>query len=286
MKTPNHLALLYDAYCPFCRWYTQLFVQWGLLAPGNRRTLQSVLEKQPNLVPDPDRARHEIPLVDLQTGFVRFGIDALIALVAYRWKWVKTVANWAPIHFLLHQLYLFVSYNRRVIAGEKVPDVACDCAPKQHLGYQSAFIVLASLLSVSMSWIFGVIAGPWLQLIFPEFHPLHILLLVGTGWVLQGVWALLLVRERLMEYLASLAVITVSGLVLLLLVAIPGLLLQIFLPYGALLIIGLAVGGSFTYMWRQHQRRLALLNLSNKWHLAWTLNLWLGLLLWTQFLFQ
>jgi predicted DCC family thiol-disulfide oxidoreductase YuxK len=69
-------AILYDHNCPMCALYTKGFVKWQLLDKENRISFaqldnQIFIERV-----DWYRARHEIPLVDLQGGQTLYGLES------------------------------------------------------------------------------------------------------------------------------------------------------------------------------------------------------------------
>lgn len=140
MATLTHKTLLYDGACPMCQAYSQGFVKLGTLTPQGRVSLmdadQATLAKV-----DIDRARHEIPLVDTQTGEVLYGVDALASIIGNMVPALATLSTktWAKAPF--RPLYSFISYNRRVIAGTGNSPCGRDYAPDFNLGWRIALIV-------------------------------------------------------------------------------------------------------------------------------------------------
>lgn len=140
MATLTHKTLLYDGACPMCQAYSQGFVKLGTLTPQGRVSLmgadQATLAKV-----DINRARHEIPLVDTQTGEVLYGVDALAFVIGNMVPALATLSTkaWAKVPF--RPLYNFISYNRRVIAGTGNSPCGNDFAPDFHLGWRMALIV-------------------------------------------------------------------------------------------------------------------------------------------------
>ena len=64
---------------------------------------------------DSRRARHEIPLIDLNGGETLYGVDTWIYAIGQHNKQIKSLLslNWFKI--ILQKLYAFISYNRRII---------------------------------------------------------------------------------------------------------------------------------------------------------------------------
>ncbi len=71
--TENNKALVYDDNCPLCKAYTAAFVKGGLLKAKNRIAFSHVNIQQFHL--EWKKARNEIPLIDLKTGEVKYGVD-------------------------------------------------------------------------------------------------------------------------------------------------------------------------------------------------------------------
>jgi len=128
MKTNDQQALLYDDNCPLCVAYTKAFVKTGLLQEENRIAFSAVDIGQFRL--DSNRARHEIPFINLKTGEVKYGVDALAEILNRKLPFVKPIVNIRWVHWLLKKLYSFISYNRKIIVASPSVAKACfDCSP-------------------------------------------------------------------------------------------------------------------------------------------------------------
>ena len=121
-------VILYDDSCPMCKVYTQGFVRMGILAPDHRVGMARANAETMSRL-DLNRARHEIPLLDTQTGEVTYGMDALFLLIGHRFPIFTPFFRSAIFRSLVYALYQLVSYNRRVIAGCAPPREGFDCAP-------------------------------------------------------------------------------------------------------------------------------------------------------------
>ena len=138
-------TLIYDDACPMCKAYTAAFHRAGWC---ERAAFSGVGKGTVPAGLDLDRARHEIPLIDRESGDVFYGLDAMTRVIA------KGMPAWRPVlrsrllRLLLTPLYKIITYNRRVIAGTHAPTVGFDCAPDRHAGWRWTYIVLMSLLTV------------------------------------------------------------------------------------------------------------------------------------------
>lgn len=142
MQTLENKVIVYDDACPMCQAYTAGFVKAGWLK--ERRGFANV---SPELLAkiDFDRARHEIPLLDTQTGEVTYGLSALFLIFGERMPVFKPLFRSRWFRPLLYPLYQIITYNRRIIAGSGAPKTGCDCAPDVNLFYRWLYITIAVL---------------------------------------------------------------------------------------------------------------------------------------------
>jgi predicted DCC family thiol-disulfide oxidoreductase YuxK len=137
-------VILYDDSCPLCKLYTRGFVKIGALPEDGRQGLADAAERLPECVAQLDlhRARHFIPLVDRDTGEVRYGLDALGILLAERFPRLGWLLR-SKLPRLAYPLYWLVTYNRRIIAGCPPPVHGFDCAPDFALAPRLTYVLLA-----------------------------------------------------------------------------------------------------------------------------------------------
>lgn len=144
-------AIIYDSSCPMCRWYTDEFVKAKLLDQHNRIAFAELENKGLVDKIDLDRSRDEIPLVDLDGGETRYGIDSLVYLLAPRFPFIPRFLAIRPINWFFRHLYKFVSYNRRVMAPGRKVEQQYDCTPHFDWKYRWYYV----LFSLSVGW-FGL----------------------------------------------------------------------------------------------------------------------------------
>ncbi|WP_020538251.1 DCC1-like thiol-disulfide oxidoreductase family protein [Lewinella cohaerens] len=154
-------TILYDDNCPLCCWYTDAFVQTGLLTPEGRQSFTNTsLEDLENRL-DLARSKDEIPLLDDHGGPTLYGIDSLLFLLGQRWAWMPKIARFAPINWFLRRLYKLISYNRRVIVAKETPAGAFDCSPQFNYFYRYVYILLTLLVGASGLLAYGLTNGTW-----------------------------------------------------------------------------------------------------------------------------
>lgn len=266
MPTADNKAILYDDHCPMCALYTRGFVKWGVLNEQNRVAFTEagrVLDPEARATQlDALRARHEIPLIDLAGGPTLYGIDAMVYLLRQRIPLIGRIMRLKPVYAFFRFLYALVSYNRRIMVPSRPQTATFDCTPRFHRGYRLAFIGYAIVLASLLTLLFGrSVGGYW---------PLagvggKMLLICGTGWLVQMLLALLFMKEKAIDYLGHLAVLMIIGT----LVLLPGVGLGGLTDYQFPMIPLLSVAFSSTLMTWQHVRRIRLMGLSQGWTWSW-----------------
>ena len=108
-------VLIYDADCPLCRAYTKGLVLAGTLPAEARKPSTCLTDDAQIRQLDPVRRRHEIPLLDLETGETRYGVDAILTILGESWPRFARFCRKTVLFDLARRFYAFVSYNRRII---------------------------------------------------------------------------------------------------------------------------------------------------------------------------
>jgi predicted DCC family thiol-disulfide oxidoreductase YuxK len=256
-------AIIYDHNCPMCSLYTKGFVKWGLLENNNRLPFASVSQQEFINRVDWRRAKHEIPLVDLQGGQTLYGLHALTYVLGRKMPWLSIVLRYKPLYKLASHLYNLVSYNRRIIVPAKNDSpTGFDCTPDFHRTYRLAFILLAIFSSVLITYAFG---QTFAALLGTNSGGWQMLLMAGTGWAVQLLLAWVFLREKCTDYISHLAVIMLIGV----LVLLPGILFGRLTSQPSLWIPLLSVLLSSSLMCRQHVIRARSLGLPPRWTFLW-----------------
>ena len=133
--------LVYDDNCPLCTWYSGLFVKYGFLNADGRKPF-STIDDDLLIKIDFDKGKNEIPLLDTSTLKVVYGIDALLDILDQKIPFIKTIANFAPLKWILKRLYKFVSFNRKVIVAKKCGPANIDCSPDYNYLYRFIFMAV------------------------------------------------------------------------------------------------------------------------------------------------
>lgn len=277
MKSLTDKAIVYDDQCPACSWYTAGFVKWGVLEKGNRISFSQLTQCERITQIDLQRARHEIPLIDLQGGQTIYGLDALILVLSQRIPVIRNIIKLKPAYVFFSGLYNLISYNRRIILPAINPAPGFDCAPDFSLRYRLYLLALSIMIASIITYGFGISLSHFTGF---SIGGTDMLCIAGTGWVVQILLALcapvpFLPQQRI-NYITHLGVIMVIGALILL----PGICLSALtdFQYPAVAAISVLIS-SGTMLW-QHISRVHHLQLSQRWTASWFIILQMTALVW------
>jgi len=202
MKTLKSKTIIYDGACPLCNVYTNVFVKTGALEKNGRISFEELDNKTLSQL-DPRRSRHEIPLLDTNTGEVLYGLDGLMLVIANMFPFLNPVITKNWFKKILTPAYKFISYNRRVISGSYYGGIGFNSAPDFNLGWRLALIVLGIGYTALGIYTFGLITaiGSILMLFVAVF--LYFLLLLTTNLICNKTF------EEKVDYLGHLATLGV-----------------------------------------------------------------------------
>ena len=142
-------VLIYDDNCPFCSWYSGLFVKYGFLEENNRKAFSTLDDKLLSKI-DFDKSRNEIPLLDTSSNKVLYGIDALLEILDHKLPFIKSAGNASPLKWFLKKLYKLISYNRKVIVAKKCGHGNIDCSPDTNYSYRFIFMTVCLAFNTLM----------------------------------------------------------------------------------------------------------------------------------------
>lgn len=147
MKTTAHnKVIIYDDDCPLCKAYTSAFVKGGMVKKDNRIAFSKVNIQQFRL--DWKRARNEIPVIDITTGEIKYGVDALADVLQQRFGFIKFFMKIKWLHRLLKEMYKLVSYNRKIIVAKKIINTPFnDCTPDYNFFWRWMLVIICYVTS-------------------------------------------------------------------------------------------------------------------------------------------
>jgi len=257
----NH-NLLIDKNCPLCKTYGHCFTTLKIIDKETVTPYQEIELTEKHSI-DMDRAKNEIALYDKESNSTVYGIDAMISIISNQKKWLNVILNFAPIYFLLNQLYKFISYNRKLIVPvNQTQTNERNCIPDVNLYYRWAYIILTALFT-------GLILNLYFDSVFKSFNLAKIWwleYLICFGQVIwQGTIITFLYPDKRMDYLGNMSTVSTIGAILL----IP--MLFIMSQIGSSIISLLYFGLVVSFMLYEHIRRCSLLDLSIKMSMSWVI---------------
>lgn len=212
LHQPPTKLLIYDDDCPLCQWYTGLFVKYKLLEPQGRVEFSKIEPKLLSML-DADRGRNEIPLVDIQSGKVLYGIDALLEILGKKMPLIPAIGNVPPVKWFLLKLYKLISYNRKVIVATRCGTGKFDCAPEFNGFYRLLFMTLLFVFNTIM-----LLPVQKYVLTSVSFYNLDVYQLQYAHLALVSVncaLALFLTRRSSIEYLGQVNMLALISILLL-----------------------------------------------------------------------
>ncbi|MEZ0539753.1 hypothetical protein [Fibrella arboris] len=136
-------VLIYDTDCPLCRVYTKGLVAAGALPNEALRSNTDITDSQLISQLDPVRSKHEIPLLDLETGETQYGVDAILTLLGTSWPRFSRFVRETVLFDVARKCYAFISYNRRIIVPAPPQRWhLMDLTPDFNATYRVIFLVL------------------------------------------------------------------------------------------------------------------------------------------------
>ena len=161
MRTLRNWKLLFDEHCPLCRAYTKGFVNSGMLEAGGRVAYQQA--QSLTVLPDMNRARNEIALINTETGEVYYGLESILKLIGHSYPWISKICRTKAAFYLLSKLYAFISYNRKVIVPS---DSSADsCVPDVNYVWRLVYLIFAWLISSVLLLSSAIISAEFYRLI-------------------------------------------------------------------------------------------------------------------------
>jgi predicted DCC family thiol-disulfide oxidoreductase YuxK len=207
----NNYVLIYDEGCPLCVAYTGWFVKTGFLQPEERKSFTEAGEQWLKLS-NFERSRNEIPFLNIKTGETLYGIDALLEILNRKIPFIKTIGNVAPVKYLLLRLYKLISFNRKVITGNKTKFNCVDCTPDFNLFYRISFMLLSLVFITALLFpLHGVAFSkiPFYQLSILQLQVIHFSIVATNMFI-----AYLVRGKKGIEYLGQMNMLALSAILL------------------------------------------------------------------------
>ena len=276
MKSLDNKLIIYDSNCKVCSSFRDVILKVTRIPEWQ---IKAYKDLSPDLVVhvDAGKFRNVMALIDTSGEKTLYGAEGVAYIFSSQYKIADALLRSAIAFKLFNFLYKTQAYNRYIIATPK-SRFQCDCFPDRVVGYRLSYIAIALLISTLLTALFGIS----LRHFFPELSPsqaaFQMLLMAGTGWVLQIALVIAFMRECALDYIGHLASIMVVGLFIL----VPWMLFYSVTGISSLYLPAISVLASSAYMLYLHIERIKYLGRSQWWTVSWfvllqvTAAFWIG----------
>lgn len=260
MKSLKNHVILYDDDCPMCALYTKAFVDTGMLDSEGRQPYSKMHCELKEKI-DTGRACDEIALVDTRSGEVTYGVESVFKILENNAPFAKPLFRLHAFRCIMSKIYLFISFNRKVIVPGNEFERPGSCTPAYNLTYRWAYIIFAWVVS-------SLILNEYSRHLYPFIPGSNLwreFAICGGQIIFQSASIFLLRRERLVHYLGNMMTISFAGSLLLL----PALVVaKLGIDIGAFFYLGW-FGVVVTLMFLEHMRRVGILGIHWSASLGW-----------------
>lgn len=277
MKSLENKLIIYDSNCKVCSSLRDVVLKFTSIPEVKvkaHKELNETLSKQV----DPEMFRNVMALIDTAGGRTIYGAEGVAYIFSSQYRIVDLLFRVTPVFKLFNFFYKTQAYNRYIIATPK-SQFKCDCFPDRVVKYRISYIVMTLLVSILLTGLFGISLKNFFKNISGTGAAIQMLLMAGTGWLLQIGLAIMLLRSKALDYIGHLGSIMVVGLLILvpsmLFYAITGVAIP-YLPAASVMV-------SSACMLYLHINRVRYLELSQGWTVSWFLFLQVTAVFWIYF---
>lgn len=270
--------IVYDSNCKVCTSMRNMMVAYTSI-PASQITAYKDLSAAELQRIDPERFKNEMALIDLSGGATLYGAEGVAHIFASQYRLIAWLLRFRIPYSIFTFLYN-VQANNRYIMATPYSKFECDCLPAPTLRYRLAYIVITYLIAIGLTALLGMslanLGGTTLSRAAAQM-----LLIAGTGWVLQLSLAAAFMRSRKLEYFGHAGSIMVAGL----LVLIPWMLLHAVTGITNPWIPAVSMVISSGLMLYLHIGRIRYLKLTQAWTITWFVLLQTTAAAWVWFLY-
>ncbi|MEJ1240955.1 hypothetical protein WBG78_22605 [Chryseolinea sp. T2] len=264
MRPLDNKVIVYDSNCKVCSSWKDIVISLTRIPESKVKAYKDLSDGLDTKV-DLAKFQNAMALVDTNGGPTLYGTEGIAYIFSSQFGIAAALFKFRPALRMFDFLYKTQAYNRYIIATPK-SKFMCDCFPDRIVKYRISYIVICVIISLMLTALLGVslksFAGVSLAASVAQM-----LLIAGTGWVLQILLAIVILKEKALDYIAHLGSIMVTGL----LVLIPWILLHWIAGVKSYYIPIISVTISSTLMLYLHIHRVRHLQLSQAWTISWFL---------------
>ncbi|MBL7697879.1 MAG: DUF393 domain-containing protein [Chitinophagaceae bacterium] len=279
MKSLDHKLIVYDSNCKVCSSWRDFVLRFTSI-PGSKITAYKELPSHWMDNVDDNKFKNGMALIDTNGERTIYGAEGVAYIFASQYPVINFLLKFPPLSRLFDFFYKVQAYNRYIIATPK-SKFKCDCLPDRVVKYRVSYIVLAILIAATLTGLFGTSLRNFFMDVSSSHAAVQMLLIAGTGWVVQITLAFAFLKDKALDYIGHLGSIMLAGLLILvpwmLFYAITGVL-NYYIPV-------LSVIASSSYMLYLHVHRARYLEMSQAWTLTWFLLLQVSAAFWIYFFY-
>jgi hypothetical protein len=274
MKSLTNKLIIYDSNCKVCSSLRDVVLKFTSIPEAKIKAYKDLNEDLSKHV-DPNEFKNVMALIDTTGGQTIYGAEGVAYIFSSQYKLVNFLFRFKPFFALFNFIYKTQAYNRYIIATPK-SNFKCDCFPDRVVKYRVSYILMTLLISVLLTTAFGISLKNLFTNISIKEAAIQMLLMAGTGWVLQILLAIVMLRDKALDYIGHLGSIMVVGLLILVPPMLFSALTGIVTPWVPAISVMLSSG----YMLYLHINRVRYLELSHGWTISWFLLLQSTALFW------
>jgi predicted DCC family thiol-disulfide oxidoreductase YuxK/flagellar biosynthesis protein FliQ len=279
MKSLEHKLIIYDSNCKVCSSLKDVVLRLTLIPDAKVKAYKD-LNDELNAKIDPDKFRNVMALIDTAGGKTIYGSEGVAYILSSQYQVLNTLLSLRPVFRVFDFLYKTQAFNRYIIATPK-SKFTCDCFPDRIVKYRMNYIILTFLDSIFLTAMFGLSIKHFVDHVSASEAIVQMLLMAGTGWVLQILIATTSMREKALDYIGHLGSIMVVGLLIL----VPWMLLYAFTRISNPYLPAISVAISSGSMLFLHIGRVRYLQLSQRWTVSWFILLQSTAFFWVYFFY-
>lgn len=279
MKTLENKLIIYDSNCRVCSSLKEVVVKLSSIPESK---IKAYKDLSPDLSPkvDPGKFKNEMALIDTGNAITLYGAEGVAYIFSSKYKLIDLLLGIKPLFRIFKFLYRVQAYNRYIIATPK-SKFHCDCFPEKVIPFRLAYIGITVTLSVLLTILFGISLKGFFADLSSKEAAIQMLLMAGSGWVLQILAAGLLLKDKALDYIGHLGSIMVVGLLIL----VPSMVLTGIAEIQWIWLPALSVFISSMGMLYLHIHRVKHLEISQAWTFSWFLFLQATASLWVYFFY-
>jgi hypothetical protein len=279
MKSLENKLIIYDSNCKVCSSLRKVVVRFTSI-PDRKIMAYKDLSPELSSRVDAGKFRNVMALIDTADGRTIYGAEGIAYIFSCQYKIIDFLLSFRPVFHLFTFLYKTQAYNRYIIATPKSL-FRCDCSPDRVIKYRISYIAMTLIFSILLTALFGNSLRQLLPGNTSLDAPLRMLLMAGTGWILQIGLATSILRAKALDYIGHLGSIMVVGLLIL----VPWIILQAGTGISNAWLPAVSVLISSTYMLHLHIHRVRHLELSQWWTVSWFVLLQSTAFFWIHFFY-